>query len=130
MRLALLPLPLQSFAYKCLGMVMLKSSHKEFVQDHLSVIFSSVNHASQEEREVGGARGVVGSGRDVQIGLVRTWGGADGRCPLSGVTPYNFTTCIYPWTMLLHASTHSLLHLSPSLTPGEFTYVRAVHVIA
>ena len=113
-------------------MVMLKSSHKEFVQDHLSVIFSSVNHASQEEREVGGARGVVGSGRDVQIGLVRTWGGADGRCPLSGVTPYNFTTCIPMDNVIIcmHPPTHSLLHLSPSLTPGEHTYVRAVHVIA
>lgn len=81
-----LPPPLQSFAYKCLGMVMLKSSHKEFVQDHLSVIFSSVNHASQEEREVGGARGVVGSGRDVKVGLVRTCGRVDGWCPMSWVT--------------------------------------------
>ncbi|XP_065915103.1 maestro heat-like repeat-containing protein family member 1 [Dysidea avara] len=41
----------KGFGYKCLGVVMRKSSHKKFVQDHLKLMFSSVKHYSQIERE-------------------------------------------------------------------------------
>ena len=59
-------------------MVMLKSSHKDFVQEHLNVTFSTVNHVSQEEREVGGARGWAsyGEGRASKVGQDLGWWGA------------------------------------------------------
>jgi hypothetical protein len=41
----------KSFLYKCLGMVMLKSSLKDFVTEHLQLMFSTVKHTSQDERE-------------------------------------------------------------------------------
>lgn len=41
---------------KCLGVVLRKSSNKAFINDHLSLMFSNVNHANQTERE-GCARG-------------------------------------------------------------------------
>ena len=43
---------MQGFGYKCLGVVMRKATHKKFVQDHLKLMFSSVKHYSQIEREV------------------------------------------------------------------------------
>ena len=43
---------LKGFGYKCLGVVMRKSTHKKFVQDHLKLMFSTVRHGSQIEREV------------------------------------------------------------------------------
>lgn len=42
----------QGFLYKCLGVVMRKTTHKQFVQTSLEMMFSSVKHTSQEEREV------------------------------------------------------------------------------
>eukprot|EP00040_Diaphanoeca_grandis_P032327 m.195702 g.195702 ORF g.195702 m.195702 type:complete len:1632 (-) comp32581_c2_seq1:207-5102(-) len=41
---------------KCLGVVLRKSSNKVFIMDHLKLIFASVNHQNQIERE-GCARG-------------------------------------------------------------------------
>ncbi len=41
---------------KCLGVVMRKSTNKAFIEEQLAVIFSSVDHQSQTERE-GCARG-------------------------------------------------------------------------
>ena len=45
-------IPMQGFLYKCLGVVMRKSTHKQFVQSTLEVMFASIKHASQDEREV------------------------------------------------------------------------------
>ena len=42
----------KSFLYKCIGVMMRKSSHKQFVQKHLDMLFSTVKHSSQVEREV------------------------------------------------------------------------------
>lgn len=42
----------KSFLYKCMGVLMRKSSHKQFVQKHLDMLFSTVKHSSQVEREV------------------------------------------------------------------------------
>ena len=42
----------KGFLYKCLGIIMRKSSKKDFVQRHLDTIFATVKHSSQEEREV------------------------------------------------------------------------------
>ena len=42
----------KGFLFKCLGVIMRKSSHKQFVQSHLDMMFSTVKHASQVEREV------------------------------------------------------------------------------
>lgn len=43
---------LQNFVYKCMGVIMRKSTKKEFVAKHLDLIFSTVKHTSQLEREV------------------------------------------------------------------------------
>lgn len=42
----------QGFLYKCLGVVMRKTTHKQFVQNSLEMMFGTVKHTSQEEREV------------------------------------------------------------------------------
>lgn len=42
----------KSFLYKCMGVLMRKSTHKQFVQKHLDMLFSTVKHSSQVEREV------------------------------------------------------------------------------
>ena len=42
----------QNFLYKCLGVVLNKVGNKDFVQKHLNIMFSSVKHSSQLEREV------------------------------------------------------------------------------
>ncbi len=42
----------KSFLYKCMGVMMRKSNHKQFVQKHLDVLFSTVKHTIQVEREV------------------------------------------------------------------------------
>lgn len=42
----------KSFLYKCLGVMMRKSTHKQFVQNHLDTMFATVKHSSQTEREV------------------------------------------------------------------------------
>lgn len=42
----------KSFLYKCIGVLMRKSTHKQFVQKHLDMLFSTVKHSSQAEREV------------------------------------------------------------------------------
>ena len=44
----------KSFLYKCMGVLMRKSTHKQFVQKHLDMLFSTVKHSSQVEREVSG----------------------------------------------------------------------------
>ncbi|CAL1544099.1 unnamed protein product [Lymnaea stagnalis] len=41
----------RNFAFKCLGIVMRKSSKKDFVEKHLEIIFSTVKHLDQVERE-------------------------------------------------------------------------------
>ena len=42
----------KSFLYKCMGVMMRKSNHKQFVQKHLDMLFSTVKHTIQVEREV------------------------------------------------------------------------------
>ena len=42
----------KGFLYKCLGVLMRKSTHKQFVQTNLDNIFSTIKHTSQVEREV------------------------------------------------------------------------------
>ena len=42
----------KGFLYKCLGVILRKSSHKEFVKKHLDTMFATVKHSSQVEREV------------------------------------------------------------------------------
>ena len=42
----------KGFLYKCLGVILRKSSHKEFVKKHLDTMFATVKHTSQVEREV------------------------------------------------------------------------------
>ena len=42
----------KSFLFKCMGVMMRKSNHKQFVQKHLDMLFSTVKHSSQVEREV------------------------------------------------------------------------------
>ena len=39
--------------YKCLGVITRKSTKKDFVGKHLDLIFGSVKHSDQTEREVG-----------------------------------------------------------------------------
>ncbi|CAH1780505.1 unnamed protein product, partial [Owenia fusiformis] len=41
----------KNFLYKCLGIVLRKSTKKDFVNKQIDVIFSSVKHTSQTERE-------------------------------------------------------------------------------
>lgn len=41
----------KGFLYKCLGVLMRKSGHKQFVQKHLDMMFATVKHSSQIERE-------------------------------------------------------------------------------
>ncbi|GFN92402.1 maestro heat-like repeat family member 1 [Plakobranchus ocellatus] len=41
----------RNFAFKCLGIVMRKSTKKDFVNKHLDLIFQTVKHADQTERE-------------------------------------------------------------------------------
>eukprot|EP00041_Stephanoeca_diplocostata_P036701 m.1350360 g.1350360 ORF g.1350360 m.1350360 type:complete len:1108 (+) comp24920_c0_seq2:247-3570(+) len=47
---------LKNMLSKCLGVVLRKSSNKQFINEHLALMFQSVNHANQTERE-GCARG-------------------------------------------------------------------------
>ena len=47
----------QNFLYKCLGVILRKSTKKDLVTKHLDIIFSSVKHTDQTEREVGIALG-------------------------------------------------------------------------
>ena len=42
----------KGFLYKCLGVLMRKSTHKQFVVKHLDSVFATVKHSSQTEREV------------------------------------------------------------------------------
>ena len=42
----------QGFLYKCLGVLMRKSHHKQFVNSHLEMMFATIRHSSQAEREV------------------------------------------------------------------------------
>lgn len=42
----------QNFLFKCIGVVLNKISNKDFVHTHLNIMFSSVKHSSQVEREV------------------------------------------------------------------------------
>lgn len=42
----------QNFLFKSLGVVLNKVGNKDFVQNHLNIMFSSVKHSSQLEREV------------------------------------------------------------------------------
>ncbi|OWF48217.1 Maestro heat-like repeat-containing protein family member 1 [Mizuhopecten yessoensis] len=41
----------KNFLYKCLGVVMRKSNKKDFVNKHLDLIFSTIRHSDQTERE-------------------------------------------------------------------------------
>ncbi|XP_069113199.1 maestro heat-like repeat-containing protein family member 1 isoform X7 [Argopecten irradians] len=41
----------KNFLYKCLGVVMRKSNKKDFVNKHLDLIFSTIKHSDQTERE-------------------------------------------------------------------------------
>ncbi|KAK7500196.1 hypothetical protein BaRGS_00008419, partial [Batillaria attramentaria] len=41
----------KNFLYKCLGVIMRKSTKKDFVNKHLDIIFSSIKHSDQTERE-------------------------------------------------------------------------------
>ena len=43
----------KGFLYKCMGVILRKSTHKQFVQKHLDTMFATVKHTSQAEREVG-----------------------------------------------------------------------------
>lgn len=42
---------LKNMLSKCLGVVLRKSSNKQFINEHLALMFQSVNHANQIERE-------------------------------------------------------------------------------
>ena len=42
----------QNFLYKCIGVVIRKSTKKDFVNKMLDLIFSTVKHTDQTEREV------------------------------------------------------------------------------
>ena len=42
----------QNFLYKCLGVILRKSTKKDLVTKHLDIIFSSIKHTDQTEREV------------------------------------------------------------------------------
>ena len=42
----------QNFLFKSLGVVLNKVGNKDFVQNHLNIMFNSVKHSSQLEREV------------------------------------------------------------------------------
>ncbi|KAH9515723.1 Maestro heat-like repeat-containing protein member 1 [Bulinus truncatus] len=42
----------RNFAFKCLGIIMRKSTKKEFVEKHLELIFNTVKHQDQIEREL------------------------------------------------------------------------------
>lgn len=42
----------QNFLFKCMGVLLNKISHKDFVHGHLNIMFNSVKHSSQVEREV------------------------------------------------------------------------------
>ena len=42
----------KGFLYKCMGVILRKSTHKQFVQKHLDTMFATVRHTSQAEREV------------------------------------------------------------------------------
>ena len=46
----------KGFLYKCLGVLMRKSTHKQFVQTHLDTMFATIKHTSQVEREVSVAK--------------------------------------------------------------------------
>ena len=46
----------KGFLYKCLGVILRKSTHKQFVQKHLDTMFATIKHSSQVEREVCGIK--------------------------------------------------------------------------
>ncbi|XP_072169220.1 maestro heat-like repeat-containing protein family member 1 [Diadema setosum] len=41
----------KNFIYKCLGIMMRKVTNKQFIQKHLDILFSTIKHSSQVERE-------------------------------------------------------------------------------
>lgn len=41
----------QHFAFKCLGIILSRTESKTFIDKHLNIIFNSVNHAVQTERD-------------------------------------------------------------------------------
>eukprot|EP00118_Oscarella_pearsei_P020078 m.216312 g.216312 ORF g.216312 m.216312 type:complete len:1058 (+) comp39860_c0_seq3:99-3272(+) len=41
----------KNFLYKCIGVVLRKSTSRQFIHDHLALLFTSVDHSSQIERE-------------------------------------------------------------------------------
>ena len=43
----------KNFAFKLLGVIMMKSKTKDFIQKHLSVLMNSVKHTDNLEQEVG-----------------------------------------------------------------------------
>ena len=43
---------LQGFLYKCMGVILRKATHKQFVQNHLDMMFATIKHTSQVERDV------------------------------------------------------------------------------
>ena len=51
----------KGFLYKCMGVILRKSSHKQFVQKHLDTMFATVKHTSQVEREVSEAARITRS---------------------------------------------------------------------
>uniref|UniRef100_F6VZJ7 MROH2B-like HEAT-repeats domain-containing protein n=3 Tax=Ciona intestinalis TaxID=7719 RepID=F6VZJ7_CIOIN len=47
-------LPYKNFSYKCLGIILRKSTNKEFVESYLATLFTTVQHCNQLEREGAG----------------------------------------------------------------------------
>jgi hypothetical protein len=41
----------KGFLYKCLGVIMRKTTHKQFVQTTLDTMFATIRHTNQPERE-------------------------------------------------------------------------------
>jgi hypothetical protein len=41
----------KNFLFKCIGIVLRKSTSRQFIQDHLNLLFSTVDHSNQTERE-------------------------------------------------------------------------------
>ena len=42
---------MQGFLYKCIGVVLRKTNTTDFVREHLNLLFATVDHTSQIERE-------------------------------------------------------------------------------
>ncbi|KAL5467301.1 hypothetical protein EMCRGX_G031509 [Ephydatia muelleri] len=41
----------KGFLYKCMGVILRKATHKQFVQNHLDMMFATIRHSSQVERD-------------------------------------------------------------------------------